>query len=50
MLYHGNSSAFHSSKAVKVAVVPFVAFDLIKIAIAYIIGFRVKNRVSIELS
>jgi len=38
------------SKAVKVAVVPFVAFDLIKIAIAYIIGFRVKNRVSIELS
>lgn len=38
------------SKALKVAVIPFVLFDLVKIAIAYIIGLKIKNKVKLGVS
>ncbi|KAJ53600.1 biotin transport system substrate-specific component [Clostridium tetanomorphum] len=36
-------------KAINVAVLPFVLFDLIKIFIAYIIGLKIKSRVNINI-
>lgn len=38
------------SKALKVAVIPFIMFDLVKITIAYIIGLKVKNKVKLGVS